>query len=54
MSLHLNTAKKIVNGLAGATVLYIAVSCPCPTYLSCHKTMYLGLLGVMAAFALIE
>lgn len=54
MSLHLNTGKKIVNGLAGVTVLYMAVSCPCPRYLSCHKTAYLSLLGIMAAFALIE
>ena len=56
MSFHLdvNTGKKVINGVAGATVLYLAVSCPCPEYLKCHKAEYLFLLGVMAAFALVH
>lgn len=54
MSFHLNTTKKLINGAAGVTVLYLALSCPCPQYLKCHKTEYLLLLGVMAGFALIQ
>ncbi len=54
MSFHLNTTKKLINGAAGATVLYYALSCPCQQYLKCHKTEYLLLLGVMAGFALLS
>lgn len=49
----LNLQKKVVNGVAGVAVLYMAVTCPCETYLSCHKAEYLFLLGIMAAFALV-
>ena len=51
---ELNATKKIINGAVGAAVLYMALTCPCETYLSCHKTAYLSLLGVMAAFALVH
>jgi hypothetical protein len=56
MSLHLdvNSGKKLVNTIAGSAVLYMAISCPCETYLKCHKVEYLFLLGVMASFALIH
>lgn len=47
----INTSKKIINGLVLASALYLALSCPCDTYLTCHKAKYLALLAIGAGFA---
>jgi hypothetical protein len=49
----LNGEKKLLNGIAGVAVLYMALTCPCETYLKCHKGKYLTLLAIMAGFAVL-
>lgn len=36
----------VVGGLLVST--YIAITCPCPVYLECHKEQFFG--GLLAAF----
>lgn len=46
-----HVAPKLFCSVALGAALYLAVSCPCDTYLKCHRGKYLALLGMAAGFA---
>lgn len=46
-----HVSSKVFCGSVLAAATYLAVTCPCETYLECHREKFLALLAVAAVFA---